>query len=84
MKLVGHSYIEREAKMVGDEEPVREWKQHNGECHLIHQKVDVLASRLGVSFYAGGMGNDEVARPRESCGQCGKKKRRILSPSLAV
>ena len=36
MKIVGHSYTEREAKMAGDEEPVREWKQHNGECHLIH------------------------------------------------
>ena len=26
MKLVGHSYTEREAKMAGDEEPVWEWK----------------------------------------------------------
>ena len=30
MKMVGHSYMEREAKMVGDEEPMREWKQYNG------------------------------------------------------
>ena len=36
MKLVGHSYIEWEAKMVGDKDLVREWKHHNGECHLIH------------------------------------------------
>ena len=81
MKLVGHSYIEQEAKMVGDEEPIREWKHHNGEYHLIHQKVDVIASRLGVSFFAAGTGLDEVARPWDNCGKCGKKQRRILSPS---
>ena len=84
MKLVGHSYMEREAKMAGDEEPVREWKHHNGECHLMHQKVDVLASRLGVSFFAASKGLDEVAHPRDSCGQCGKKYRRILSPYSPV
>ena len=36
MKLVGHSYMEREATMARDEEPVREWKYHYGECRLIH------------------------------------------------
>ena len=83
MKLVGHSYTEREAKMAGDEEPVREWKQHNGECHLMQQKVDILASRLGISFYAAEKVSNEVAFPRECCGQCGKKKWRILSPTEA-
>ena len=83
MKLVGHSYAEREVKMAGDEEPVREWKQYKGECHLMHQKMDILASRLGISFFAAGKDSDEVARPREYCGQCGKKKQRILSPAEA-
>ena len=83
MKLVGHSYTEREVNMVGDEEPVWEWKQHNGECHLMHQKVDILASHLGISFFAVGKDSDEVARPREFCGQCGNKKRRVLSPAEA-
>ena len=36
MKMVGHSYIEHEAKQEGDEEPVKAWKSHNDECHLIH------------------------------------------------
>ena len=67
--------------MEGDEEPVREWKHHNGEFHLMHKKVDVIASRLGVSFFAVSKGIDEVARSRDSCGKCGKKQRRILSPS---
>ena len=84
MKLVGHSYMEREAKMAGDEESVREWKHHNGECHLMHQKVHVIASRLGVSFFVAGKGLDEVARPRDSFDKCGKKQRRILSPSPSI
>ena len=84
MKLVGHSYMEREEKMVGDEELVREWKHHNGEFHLIHQKVDVISSRLGVSFFTVGKGLDKVACPRDSCRQCDKKQRRILSPSSSV
>ena len=67
MKMVGHSYMEREAKIAGDEELVREWKHHNGACHLIHQKVDVIASRLGVSVFTGGKGKDEVAPLRDSC-----------------
>ena len=61
MKMVGHSYMEKEAKVAGDEEIVREWKHHNGECHLIHQKVDVIVSRLGVSFFAMGKGLEGVA-----------------------
>ena len=81
MKLVGHSFMEREAKSTGDEEPVRAWKLHNGECHLIHQKIDILASRLGVSFYAAGKAPGERARPRACCDQCGKKKRRASSPA---
>ena len=84
MKMVGHSYMEREAKMASDEELVREWKHHNGECHLIHQKVDVIASRLGVSFFSVGKGLDEAAHLRDSYKQCSKKKRRILSPSPPV
>ena len=45
--------------------------------------MDILASHLGISFYAAGKASDEVARPRECCGQCGKKKQRILSPAEA-
>ena len=80
MKLVGHSYTKQDAKMVGEEEPVWEWKQHNGECHLMHQKVEILASHLGISFFAAGKDSDEGAHPHECCGQCGKKKWRILYP----
>ena len=79
MNLVGHSFMEWEAKSARDEEPVRAWKHHNGECHLIHQKVDILASRLGISFYATGKAPQETTRPRECCDLCGKKKRRVTS-----
>ena len=61
MKLVDHSFTDQEADTVGDEEPVRAWKQHNGECHLIHQKVDILTSHLGISFFAVGKAPDEMA-----------------------
>ena len=65
---------------MGDEEPVKAWKFHNGECHLIHQKVDIIASRLGVSFFVARKGPEEVAHPRDNYGKCGKKKKWILSP----
>ena len=81
MKLVDHSFMEWEAKSTGDKEPVRAWKHHNGECHLIHQKVDILASRLGISFYAVGKVLEEMARPRECCNLCAKKKRKVTSSS---
>ena len=44
------------------------------------QKVDILASFLGISFFVVEKDSEEVAHPRDCCGQCGKKKRRILSP----
>ena len=69
MKLVGHSYMEQEDKMAGDGEPVREWKNHNGEFHLIDQKVDIIASRLRVAFYATGKGPEEATHPQDSCGK---------------
>ena len=43
--------------------------------------MDILASHLGISFYAAEKVSDEVAHPRECCGQCGKNKWRILSPA---
>ena len=73
MKIVGNSYMEREVKQTGQEEPVKAWHFHNGECHLIHQKVDIIASRLEVAFYAAGKGPEEATHPRDSCGKCGKK-----------
>ena len=31
MKMVGHSYMEQEAKKEGDEEPIKSWKFHNAD-----------------------------------------------------
>ena len=73
--------MEREAKQAGDKEPVKAWKYHNGECQLIHQKVDIIASRLGVTFYTVGKGHEEAVRPWDSCGRCGKKHKSVISPS---
>ena len=81
MNLVGHSFMEWEANSAEEKEPVRVWKHHNGECHLIHQKVDILASRLGISFYAAVKAPEKTARPREYCDLCGKKKRWVTSSS---
>ena len=56
MRLVGHSSVAREAKCEGDEEPVKVWKEHNNECHLMHQKIDFIAAKLGIPFYPAGRG----------------------------
>ena len=56
-------------KKEGDEEPIKAWKEHNEECwdmsrnleslssdcHLMHQKVDQIASCLGIALYYLGM-----------------------------
>ena len=53
----------------GDEEPVKAWKEHNEECqdirskvealssdcHIMHRKVDQIASCLGITLYHPGM-----------------------------
>ena len=62
MRLVGHSSVAREAKCEGDEEPVKVWKEHNNECHLMHQKIDFIAAKLGIPFYPAGRGPTEYAR----------------------
>ena len=36
MQLVQHSSISMESKREGDEEPARAWKEHNGECDMMH------------------------------------------------
>ena len=36
MSLVGHSSVMKEAKCEVDEEPMKAWKDHNSECHLMH------------------------------------------------
>ena len=54
MRLVGHSSVVREAKCEGDEELVEVWKEHNSECHLMHQKIDVIVAKLGCPFYPAG------------------------------
>ena len=57
------------AKKEGGEEPIKAWKEHNEECqdmcrklkalnsdcHLMHQKVDQIASCLGIALYYLGM-----------------------------
>ena len=73
MNLLSHSSVTKYTKHEGDEEPMKSWKSHNGECHLIHQKVDIIASRIRVSFYAAGKGSEEFARLRARCGKCGKE-----------
>ena len=51
-------------KKEGDEDPVKDWKEHNKEwrnilskvealsadCHLMHRKVDQIASCLGITL----------------------------------
>ena len=41
----------QEAKRDGDTEPVPFWKEHNSECHTMHQKIDIIAAKLGFPFH---------------------------------
>ena len=62
----------RESKSEGDEELVKVWKEHNSECHLMHQKIDVIIAKLGIPFYPARRGPTEYARPRAKGSRCGK------------
>ena len=85
--LVGHSSIAREAKFEGDVEPVKAWKEHNSECHLMHKKIDVIAAKLNIPFYSAGRGAEEFAHPREKgshrcsalCGRQGAAGTKVTS-----
>ena len=55
----------QEAKRDGDSEPVPFWKEHNAECHTMHEKLDILAARLGFSFHLVDRRAMEIARPPE-------------------
>ena len=63
--LVEHSTAIHEAKRDGDSKPVPFWKEHNSECHTMHQKLDVLAAHLGFPFYPVDRRAMEIARPWE-------------------
>ena len=42
---------EVEAKKEGDEEIARDWKDHNEDCLLMHEKVNQITSGLGIFLY---------------------------------
>jgi len=48
--MMGMILNEREAKAEGDTEPAKHWKQHHMETHILHMKIDALASQLGFPF----------------------------------
>ena len=64
MQMVGHSSVVHEAKRYGDAEPVHFWKEHKSECHTMHQKIDIIAAKLGFLFHPVDRRVLECARPR--------------------
>ena len=40
------------AKKEGDEEIVRDWKDHNEDCLLMHSKVNQISLGLGIFLYS--------------------------------
>ena len=87
---------EMAAKKEGDVEPLKSWKEHNEECraisknidilssdfHLMHHKVDQIATHLGIALYhpemeqqmvegsnwrTGGRSNDNMGAASPSC-----------------
>ena len=51
INLIAHSSLSIAAKQEGDEEPVRVWKEHNVDCHLMHIKTDIMATKMGIEFF---------------------------------
>ena len=47
-KLILHVSMRGVEKKKGDEELVRAWKDHNIDCRLIHHKIELIVSQLGL------------------------------------
>ena len=80
--LVGHSSVMQEAKREGDTELMPFWKEHNNECHTMHQKIDILAARLGFPFHPVDRRALEFARPRARDNRSGPAEVGVLVSSL--
>ena len=74
VRLVGLSASIQNAKQEGDEVPIPAWKEHHGECHTMHHKLDVLAARLGFPFHPADRRALEIARPREKSERCAQER----------
>jgi len=51
-QLCGMVMDKKSAKETAEHEPVKCWKPHYRETHMIHYKIDAIANKLGMSFLA--------------------------------
>ena len=58
----------------GNEELVRAWKDHNMDSRLMHHKIDLIASKLGISFYSPNMQRVETGDTSKRKSQSGDLK----------
>lgn len=52
MQLCGMVMDKKSAKEAAEHEPVKCWKPHYRETHMIHIKIDAIANKLGMPFLA--------------------------------
>jgi len=48
--LCGLLLNKNSAKEKAEHEPIKTWRPHHRETHLIHMKIDAIASKLGMPF----------------------------------
>ena len=58
--LMLHVAMRGVVKSQEDEEPVRAWKDLNADNRLMHPKIGLIASKLGIFFYCTNMQNMET------------------------
>ena len=51
MKLIAYSSLRATTKWEGDGEPVRVWKEHNSYCRLMHRKIDLMDTKMGIQLF---------------------------------
>ena len=51
VNLFAHSSVTMDSKLEGDEETTKAWKEHDGDCRLMHKKIDVIEAHMDIPFY---------------------------------
>ena len=51
MNLISHSSLSTATKWEGDEELVSVWKDHNIDLRLMHRKIDIMATNMGIELF---------------------------------
>ena len=61
-----HIAMDGEGKRQGDQEPIQTWKEHYEENRLMHQKIDLIAAKIGLKLYNPNLQMEEVGCTSQS------------------